>query len=65
MPVLTVRISEAEKAGITKRAKQSGMTTGALVRQLMNQQPVDTAAELLRELDEHMGNTALRSRESK
>ncbi len=65
MPVLTVRISEAEKADLTKRARKSGMTAGALVRQLMKAQPIQTAEDLLIEMESRMGDPSLRSREGK
>jgi hypothetical protein len=62
MSVLTVRLSPAEKAKLTKRAKQAGTTAGALVRQLLNAEPIHTASDLLRELDDRMGDPSLRSR---
>jgi len=65
MPILTVRISEAEKADLTKRARKSGMTAGALVRQLMKTQPLHTAEDLLLELESRMGDQSLRSRKSR
>lgn len=65
MPVLTVRISEAEKADLTERARKSGMTAGALVRQLMKAQPLHTAEDLLSELESRMGDQSLRSRKAK
>ena len=62
MPVLTVRISDAEKASLTRRAKKSGMSAAALVRQFLNEQPIETAEDLLRQMEKHMGNKSLRSR---
>lgn len=65
MPILTVRISEAEQACLTKRAKKSGVSAGALVRRLLNETPFTTAEELLKGLEEHMGDKTLRIRRSK
>lgn len=65
MPVLTVRISEAEQAQLTRRAKQSGVSAGALVRRLLNEQPFTTAAELLKGLKQRMGDKTLRIRRKK
>ena len=47
MSVLTVRISEEEKARLARRAKTAGITAGALVRKLIGEKPLGTAAELL------------------
>ena len=61
MSVLTVRLSEAEKKRLVKRAKEAGTTTGALVRQMLSAEPIHTAADLLRELEGRMGNKSLRN----
>jgi hypothetical protein len=60
MPVLTVRISEDEKARIVSRARKAGLTTGALVRELIAAPPFVTAADLLAELESLMGEKRLR-----
>jgi hypothetical protein len=65
MPVLTVRISEKEKALLAKRSKQEGVSAGALVRQLLNDMPLTTAAELLDEVNRRMGDKRLRVRRKK
>jgi hypothetical protein len=65
MPVLTVRISEKEKVLLSRRAKASGLTAGALVRQLINEPPITTGAELLAEMEKHMGDPRLRIRTRK
>jgi hypothetical protein len=60
MAVLTVRISEKEKARIVSRARQAGLTTGALVRELLAEPPFVSAADLLAELESLMGEKRLR-----
>jgi ribonuclease BN (tRNA processing enzyme) len=60
MPILTVRISAAEQEQLTRRAKQSGISPGALVRRLLNEHPFTTAAELLKALEQRMGDKRLR-----
>ena len=65
MPVLTVRISETEQAQLARRAKQSGISAGALVRRLLNETPFTTADELLKSLEQRMGDPSLRIRRRK
>ena len=65
MPVLTVRISEQEQAQLAARAQKAGVSAGALVRRLLNEAPLTTAEELLKELESHMGDTKLRIRRKK
>ena len=50
---------------LVRRAKAAGVSSGALVRQLINAAPLTTAAELLAEMEELMQNpqsSALRIR---
>ncbi len=65
MPVLTVRISEKEKALLTERSKKAGISAGALVRRLLNQTPLTTAGELLEEMNRRLGDGKLRVRRKK
>jgi hypothetical protein len=65
MSVLTIRISEKEKAALAKRAKAEGLTTGALVRRMISEQPFATAADLLKEVERRMGDKSLRIRRRK
>ena len=65
MPVRTLRISETEQAQLTRRAKQSGISAGALVRRLLSEQLFTMAAELLKGLEQRMGNKTLRIRRKK
>jgi hypothetical protein len=59
MSILTVRISDAEKAALAKRAKSEGTTTGALVRRLIQEKPFATSADLLAEMQSLMGDKRL------
>lgn len=65
MSVLTIRISEKEKADLARRAKECGLSIGALVRQMISEAPFRTAAELLEELEQRMGDKSLRVRQRK
>jgi hypothetical protein len=62
MPVLTVRVSEEEKALLEERAKRAGVSAGALVRQMLHEAPFTTAEELLEEATRRLGDKALRIR---
>ena len=59
MSILTVRISEEEKAALAKRAQSESTTTGALVRRLIQEQPLSTSADLLAEMKSLMGDKRL------
>ena len=59
MSVLTVRISEKEKAALTARAKAQGTTAGALVRKMIQDKPFTTSADLLDEIQTMMGDKRL------
>ena len=65
MPVLTVRISEKEKAALAARSKKAGVSAGALVRRLLNQTPLTTAGELLDEMNRRLGDGKLSVRRRK
>ena len=60
MSVLTIRISDEEKARLAERAKRAGMTTGALVRELISEPPFITAEELLAEMESLQGEKRLK-----
>jgi hypothetical protein len=59
MSVLTIRISKQEKAELARRAKSEGVTTGALVRSMIQKKPFTTAGDLLSEMDSLMGDKRL------
>jgi hypothetical protein len=60
MPVLTVRISAEEKKLLARRAGKAGLSSGALVRQMLREAPLGSAAELLDEMNRRLGDTKLR-----
>ena len=59
MSVLTVRISDEEKAALARRAKAEGTTAGALVRRMIAEKQFTTSADLLAEIQTHMGDKRL------
>ena len=61
MAVLTVRISEKEKADLARKAKAAGVSAGGYVRQLLNERVFVTGADLLREMERRMGDKRLRN----
>ena len=65
MPVLTVRISETEKALLAKRSKQEGVTAGALIRRMLNEAPFITAGDVLADMERRLGDKKLRVRRRK
>ena len=65
MPVLTVRISEEEKALLAKRSKQEGITAGALIRRMLNDAPFITAGDVLDDMERRLGDKRLRVRRRK
>jgi len=65
MSVLTIRISEKEKAELLRRAKESGLSAGALVRRMINEAPLTSADDLLKEVERRMGDKSLRVRRKK
>lgn len=65
MSILTVRLSEEEKAQLSKRAKAAGMTAGGLVRELIREKPFVTSADLLAEMEAMSGDSRLRMKPRK
>ena len=54
MSVISIRVSEKEKALLARRAKREGISSGALVRKLLNAAPLTTAGELHAEMERLM-----------
>lgn len=65
MSVLTVRLSDKEKALLVKRAQSEGTTTGALVRRLIQEKSFVTASDLLEEMQSYLGDKRLAVRKTK
>jgi hypothetical protein len=62
MPMLTVRLTEKEKLILTRRSRKAGMKKAAFVRRLILERPFETAADVLADLDRHLGDGRLRIR---
>ncbi len=60
MPIVTVRLSEEEKAVLDRRAAAAGMKAGTLVRKLIADEPLVTGADILSWAESHMGDEGLR-----
>ena len=60
MPVLTVRLTDEEKRILARRSRKAGLKRATFVRQLIREQPYETATELLADLESHWGNEQLR-----
>lgn len=58
--VLTVRLSREEQALLAKRAKRAGLKKATFVRQLINQQDIQTGADALAWVERNQGNPRLR-----
>ena len=61
MSVLAIRISDKQKALLATRAKEAGVSTGALVRDLIKAEPIVTSADLLKEMKAMVGAQNLRA----
>lgn len=59
MSILSVRLSEEEKAILERRAREEGCSTGALVRKWILEKPLRTSADLLKESEALMGDKRL------
>lgn len=60
MPVLSIRISEEEKRLLAKKAKDAGVSAGALVREFINEKPFVTGDDVLQHFMRHLGDKRLR-----
>lgn len=58
--ILTVRLTDEEKRILTRRSRHAGMKKATFVRQLIPESPVETAADVLRDLAAHHGDARLR-----
>ena len=54
MSVISIRLSAEEKAMLARKAKEAGISSSAMARQLLNAAPLTTAGELLAEMERLM-----------
>lgn len=59
MGVLTICISDTEKAALARRARSEGTTPSGPVRRLIREKPLVPASDLLAEMDSLMGDKRL------
>ena len=62
MPVLTIRLSEDEERTLGRRARQAGLKRSTFVRKLIREEPYETAADVLVDMERFRGDTRLRVR---
>jgi len=58
--ILTVRLTEEEQRILARRSRRAGMKKATFVRQLIRESPLETAADVLRDLAAHQGDARLR-----
>jgi hypothetical protein len=62
MSVLTVRLTEEEERILARRSLEAGLKRATFVRKLIREQPYETAANLLADMEKHWGDERLRVR---
>jgi predicted DNA-binding protein len=60
MGILTVRLTDEEEQLLTRRSRRAGMKRASYVRQLIREQPFETAADVLKDAEKRLGDTRLR-----
>ena len=65
MSILSVRLSEEEKAALQRRAKEEGCSAGALVRKWILEKPFRTSSDLLKEAESLRGDQRLAIRKQR
>ena len=60
MGILTVRLTDEEEQLLTRRSRRAGMKRATYVRQLIREQPFETAADVLADAKKRLGDTRLR-----
>jgi hypothetical protein len=60
MAILTLRLTEEEERLLARRSRRAGMKKATFVRQLIREQPFETAADVLTDAPKCMGDTRLR-----
>jgi hypothetical protein len=62
MSILTIRLSDEEARILARRSRKAGLKKATFVRQLIRQEPYETAADLLADMEKHWGDARLRVR---
>jgi len=62
MPMISIRLTEEERRILAQRSRQAGMKKATFVRSLIRDRPIETAADALADLQQHMGDERLRIR---
>jgi hypothetical protein len=62
MTILTVRLSAEEARLLAQRSRRAGMKKASFVRQLIREQPFETAADVLTDAERRRGDGRLRVR---
>ena len=58
--ILTVRLTAEEKRLLAMRSRRAGLKKATFVRQLIREMPIETASDVLRDLEPHLGDGRLR-----
>lgn len=58
--ILTVRLTAEEKRILARRSRRAGMKKATFVRQLIRESAIETADDVLRDLESHRGDERLR-----
>ena len=62
MAILTVRLNDDEERLLARRSRGAGMKKASFVRQLIREQPFESAADVLVDAVKRMGDKRLRIR---
>ena len=60
MAILTVRLNDDEERLLARRSRGAGMKKASFVRQLIREQPFESAADVLADAAKRMGDKRLR-----
>jgi hypothetical protein len=60
MSILTVRLTEEERRILEQRSRKAGVKKATFVRQLIREAPLETARDILADLEKRIGDKRLR-----
>lgn len=60
MSVLTVRLTDEEKRILDQRSRKAGLKKATFVRQLIREVPLETAEDVLADMEKRLGDKRLR-----